>query len=175
MTRKTLFSLLLLPFLGAWLCGAAAFAEPPTSRHPHRPPPPQHRPPVRIEIEGPRIGDDEDDDTAAVQADGRIVVVPAAPGDWERSLDVAAGTFALYAPLTLPASLPKEDVAAIRAVFNDAVRKASVGARLDDDRSRLSITGGLAPGAGFGRVELLHILLERADGKIFVQDLSIGL
>jgi hypothetical protein len=135
-----------------------------------------HRPSVWIEVGGGgKDGADDPRIPHGGEADGVVYVVPGSPGEWSRSVDVGAGTFRLGAPLFLPPIVRSPDLAQIRAIYNEAVDARTVDVTLDRERTNLSTGGRIRPGYGLGEVGLLQIVVERADGRVFVQDLDIGL
>lgn len=146
-----------------------------------RRPPPRRDPavnvPVWIDIYDDYDDDEEDDGTVPyeLKADGVVTVVPNSPSKWISSVDVAANRFTLSAPLTLAAPVASPDVAQIRAVFNSSVDRKSVDSLIDPEKTRLTLAGEVAFGESLNRVELLQIVVERADGVVFVQNISIGL
>jgi hypothetical protein len=108
-------------------------------------------------------------------SDGRIYVVPSSPSQWSRSVDVGASTFRLAAPLSLPPMLKSADLAQIRAVFNDAVDRRTIETTVNADVTRLETGGRTAPRKKLNDVELVQIVVETLDGRVFVQSLSIGI
>ena len=86
-----------------------------------------------------------------------------------------AGEFLLSAVFVFPPMLRSRDLAQVRAVFNEAVEKGSVISTLDGDAARFLAGGRTAPGYGLNDVELVQVVVERADCRTFVQNLSVGL
>lgn len=173
--------LIVLSLLLAFICtdaalGAAQYHRPPGGGH-QRPPHHQGSVNVPIWIEPNWNEDDESDGTVPyeLQADGTVVLVPNSPSRWTTSVDVGANRFALTAPLSFPYPMTSADVAQIRALFNDSVDRRSVDTLLNEEMTELTATGKIARGGSLNRVELLQIVLERTDGRTFVQNLSIGL
>ena len=107
--------------------------------------------------------------------DGAVVIVPNSPSQWQTQVDAASGTFAMSADLILPAHIRSDDVSSIRSVFNDAVERKSISTVVDRNFSHISTTGRIGGGRGFGSVALLQLVLERTDGRTYVQNIDIGL
>lgn len=110
-----------------------------------------------------------------VEADGVVTVVPPSPKEWTASRDIAAGTFEMSAPLSLPRSIAPQDVASVRAIFNDKADRSSISTTVSEEMDSVLIEGRAAQFAPLGRVELIQFVVEREDGTVLAQDLSIGL
>lgn len=108
-------------------------------------------------------------------ADGTIFIVSASPENWERNVDIASNTFEMKAGVSLYSDMPKSEISGVRAVFNQAVDRKSVPAELDEEGKRMAIRGKIASGHSVRDVELLQIILELVDGRVYVQNLHIGL
>lgn len=110
-----------------------------------------------------------------VDADGVVTIAPPSPSEWTASRDIASGTFEMSAPISLPYSIAPQDVASIRAIFNEKADASSISTTIVGDMERVYIIGRAASFAPLGKVELVQIVLERVDGRILAQDLSVGL
>lgn len=108
-------------------------------------------------------------------ADGTVFIVSPSPENWERNTDIASNTFEMKAGVSLYSDMPKSEIAGLRAVFNQAVDRKSVSAEMDEEGKRMVIKGKIASGHSVRDVELLQIILELFDGRVYVQNLNIGL
>lgn len=116
--------------------------------------------------------DEEYYETAAA---GRITIVPPTVHGWSGTSDLGAGTFEMTAPIRLPDTIVSGDVASIRAVFSDAVDRATISVDVDEDVTELRLSGTVAEFAPFGDIALRMIVLEKDTGLTLIQRMDIAL
>lgn len=172
--KRTAVTLLLALALGAL---SPAWA----SHRGGRPPRPPHHghydPSLNIWVD---IGEYEDDEyetgkLSREDADGVVTVVSSSPGRWLTDVDIGMNAFEMIAPLSLPPTVKSRDIAGMRAIFNDSVDRKTVDTTVDDRFETLTASGRLVRGGAFGRVELIQIIVETMDGRVLIQDISVGL
>lgn len=179
MVKRNIFALSLALIL---ICAAPLWAARHHGHGPQRPP--GYDPSVNIWTDLDLDEDDAKDETGKIareDADGVVTVVPNSPGRWLSDIDIGMNTFEMIAPLSLPRTIKSADISQMCAIFNSEVDRKTVDTIIDEDFASLSVSGRLARGAAsgrlgrFDRVELIQIIVETADGRVLIQDLSVGL